>query len=227
MTLVAAVGNDTQAEEATLHLRRSRTDLSRLVTSGRPTGTALITVDPEGENQIVVVPGANADLRADQIDASGAEAVLCQLEIPMEAVSAASETATGLVCVNAAPAAPLPSEVLDRADVIIVNETEQSELADDLAKTSALVVVTLGAAGAKAFRSGRAVAEAQPPHVEPVDTVGAGDAFCGVFVTALAQEMSVAVALRRACAAGALATTAAGAQPSLPTASEIDAALGR
>lgn len=224
--LVAAVGKEPQADEATLLLRRSGMDMSRLVRSELPTGTALITVDPEGENQIVVVPGANGDLRPDQVEAGGAEVVLCQLEIPMEAVERAAETATGLFCVNAAPALPLTAPILERADVIIVNETEHSELSDDLAKTSALVVVTLGAAGAKAYRSGRSVAEAQPPPVEPVDTVGAGDAFCGALVTALGLGRSVAKALEWACAAGALATTVRGAQPSLPTAAEIDASMG-
>lgn len=224
-TLIAAVGDDPQATEATLLLRRARVDLSHLVTSELPTGMALITVDARGENQIVVVPGANGALRPDQIDAAGADIVLCQLEIPMDAVAAAGDTATGLFCVNAAPAKPLPPTILDRVDVVIVNETEHSQLADDLAKTTALVVVTLGPEGAKAYRSGRQVAEAQPPTVLPVDTVGAGDAFCGAFVTALAEGMSVAGALGWGCAAGALATTRPGAQPSLPTAEEIEAVM--
>lgn len=225
VTLLAAVGDDPQAEEATLLLRRSGMDLSRLARSTEPTGTALITLDPTGENQIVVVPGANHTLRPDHVDAGGADVVLCQLEIPMETVEAAAETATGLFCVNAAPAAPLPPSVRERADLLIVNETEHHQLADHLAKTSALVVVTLGAAGAKAYRAGRSVAEARPPRVEPVDTVGAGDAFCGALVTALGDGQSVPAALEWATAAGALATTSQGAQPSLPDRHQIEAAL--
>lgn len=225
VALVGAVGNDAHAEEATVLLRRAGIDLSRLVTSDLPTGTAMITVDTAGENQIVVVPGANGDLRPAQVDAAGAEVVLCQLEIPMEAVIMAAVTATGLFCVNAAPAASLPGEVLERADVVIVNETEQMELTDVLAKTTALVVVTQGPAGAKAYRTGRFVAEARPPAVTAIDTVGAGDAFCGAFVTALGRGMSVSNALGWGCAAGALATTRHGAQPSLPTAEEIDAVM--
>lgn len=221
--LVAAIGKDPQADEATLLLRRSGMDLSRVVRTKSPTGTAMITVDPQGENQIVVVPGANHELRPQHIDVTASEVVLCQLEVPLEVVAAAAQSASGLFCVNAAPAAPLPAPVLDRADVIIVNQTEHSELVDDLAGTTALVVVTLGAAGAKAYRSGREVAEAHSPPVKTVDTVGAGDAFCGAFATALGRGMSVAGALNWGCAAGALATTRHGAQPSLPTQEEIEA----
>lgn len=227
VTLLGAVGDDPEADAALSLLRDSDVDLSRLITSPAPTGTALITVDERGENQIVVVPGANATLVADQVDASGADVVLCQLEIPHEAVVAACRTATGLFCVNAAPARPLGAEVLDRADVIIVNESEREALSDELAETSALVVVTLGAAGAKAYRSGRLAAEAAPPDVDPVDTVGAGDAFCGAFVTALGRGSGVATALSWGCAAGALATTRPGAQPSLPTAADIEGILNR
>lgn len=225
VSLIAAVGDDANAPEALALLRESGVDLSRLVMTDEPTGLAMIAVADGGENQIVVVPGANAVLPAEAVDVSGAEAVLCQLEIPMEAVVAAARTCTGLFCVNAAPARPLPAEVLERADVVIVNETERDALAESLEDASALVVVTLGAAGAKAFRSRRLVAEAQPPPVDPIDTVGAGDAFCGVLVTALALGQDVRRALRRAVTAGALATTRHGAQPSLPTAAEIEQAL--
>jgi len=109
--------------------------------------------------------------------------------------------------------------------LLIMNESERDILSDSLSGVGALVVVTLGAAGAKAYRSGRLVAEAQPPPVEPIDTVGAGDSFCGALVVALLAGQSVASALKWACAAGALATTKPGAQPSLPTAAEIDRVL--
>lgn len=226
-TLIAAVGHDDHADEALTLLRSSGVDLSRLVTSTHPTGVAMIAVDPQGENQIVVVPGANAHLTSEQVNASDADVVLCQLEIPMEAVLAAAETATGLFCVNAAPAAELPVGILDRADVVIVNETERDALADSLDSTSALVVVTLGAVGAKAYRRGRLLAEAQPPPVTPLDAVGAGDAFCGVLISSLGEGDSLPAALERACAAGALATTVRGAQPSLPMAADIEAVLSR
>lgn len=222
VALVAAVGDDPEADSALALLSADGVDLSRLVITDSPTGLALIAVDSAGENQIVVVPGANHALRPEMADTAGYDAVLCQLEIPLETVAAAAETATGLFCVNAAPAQRLPEAVLERADVIIVNETERNALADSLADTPALVVVTLGAAGANAYRNGRLVAERQPPPVDPVDTVGAGDAFCGALVTALAGGAGVQEAMTWAVTAGALATTRHGAQPSLPTRDEIE-----
>lgn len=226
-SLIAAVGRDAVADEALALLAAEGVDLGSLQRVDAPTGLALITVGERGENLIVVVPGANAALDLAGASLVGADAVLCQLEIPIEAVATAAARAHGLFCLNAAPAVPLPEEVTDRVDVVIVNETERDELGAGLSGWPALVVVTLGAAGAKAYRSGRLVAEAQPPPVEPVDTVGAGDAFCGTLVTALASGATVAAALARACAAGALATTRAGAQPSLPTAAEVDAIMSR
>ncbi len=225
VALIAAVGNDPTAQEALQLLQASGVDLSGLVVTSDPTGTALITVDDKGENQIVVFPGANGSLGPQHVEVSGADIVLCQLEVPMEAVAAAAST-EGLFCLNAAPAASIPDEIMDKVDLLIVNEVERDSLGDSLRDLSALVVVTMGAAGAKAFRSGRLVAEAHPPPVVTVDAVGAGDAFCGALVTALAFERSVAAALDWACAAGALATTRRGAQPSLPRAKEIDAAAG-
>ena len=221
VSLIGAVGADSDAEEALALVVEAGVDLSGVRRVDAPTGLALITVSESGENQIVVVPGANHLLATDMIDIGATDAVLCQLEIPMDAVVAAAGRTQGLFCVNAAPATALPAEVLERADVLIVNETERDLLSDQLADTGALVVVTLGAAGAKAFRGGRVVAEVQPPPVDPVDTVGAGDAFCGALVTALAGGTTVAAALRYGCIAGALATTRQGAQPSLPTAAEI------
>ena len=227
VSLVAAVGTDPEAEAALVLLRREGVDLSRLVIADRPTGLAMITVEESGENQIVVAPGANGALSPADVDTADAEAVLCQLEIPLETVAAAAESAAGMFCVNTAPARPLPESVLERADLLIMNESERDVLSDSLAEVHSLVVVTLGAAGAKAYRSGRLVAEAQPPPMEAVDTVGAGDAFCGALVTALLSRDSVASALRWACAAGALATTREGAQPSMPSASEIEEAIRR
>ena len=223
---IGAVGSDEAATEALALLKESGVDLSGVVVTGEPTGTAMITVDEDGENQIVVVPGANAYLTSDRVEVSRDEVVLCQLEIPMETVSTVAASTEGVFCLNAAPAAEVADEVLAHTDLVIVNETERDVLGDALHGISALVVVTLGAAGAKAFRSGRLVAEAHPPPVVAIDTVGAGDAFCGALVTALASEESVTAALEWACAAGALATTRRGAQPSLPVASEIDAAAG-
>lgn len=228
VALIAAVGADPEAEEALALLDAEGVDLSTVVVDDEAaTGLALISVDAQGENQIVVVPGANSTLQPGDVDVRDAELVLCQLEIPTEAVAAAAVSSGGLFCLNAAPARPLPAEVFERADLVIVNEGERDALADELGDLSTLVVVTMGAAGAKAYRSGRLVAETQPPAVVAIDTVGAGDAFCGALVTSLLEGMSVAAALRFACAAGALATTRSGAQPALPTRAEITAILTR
>ncbi len=224
--LVAAVGADPDADFALELLGHDGVDLSSVAVVAEPTGLAMIAVDGKGENQIVVVPGANGALHPDMIDVIHDELVLCQLEVPMDVVEEAARTATGLFCVNAAPALPLPESVLDRADLLIVNESEREALGESLEGISALVVVTMGAAGAKAFRSGRLVAEAQPPAVVAIDTVGAGDAFCGALVTALLEGRSVAFALRWACAAGALATTRRGAQVSAPRGADIAAVMG-
>ncbi|MEN8233695.1 MAG: ribokinase [Actinomycetota bacterium] len=228
VTLIAAVGRDSLADEALALLRSEDVDLSRLlVVDDAPTGVALIAVDATGENQIIVAPGANRRLHADVVDAAGFDVVLCQLEVPDDAVAAAGNQATGLFCVNAAPARPLPSAVVDRCDVIIVNEIEHEELANQLAGFAGLLVVTLGARGAEAYRRGERVARADSPVVDAVDAVGAGDSFCGSFVVELASGTPLPDALGRACAAGASAATRPGAQPSLPTTEDVTALLGR
>lgn len=224
--LVAAVGSDTEATLALRRLESEGVDLSSVVVvDEEPTGVALITVDTAGENHIVVVPGANSALTPAAVDVSLDEAVLCQFEIPGVVLEAAASTVTGMFCVNAAPAIEVPGKVFERADLVIVNESERDALSKVIESAGALVVVTMGAAGAKAYRSGRLVAEAQPPPVTVVDTVGAGDAFCGALVTSLMGGSSVAAALRWACAAGALATTKLGAQEAAPTAAAIDEVL--
>lgn len=228
VSLVARVGRDANADEALALLRADGVDLSRAWRDpNQPTGIALITVDPEGENQIVVAPGANAALAPADVKITDVDGVICQFEIPEDAVDEAARQATGLFCVNAAPARRLTDVVRKRADVIVVNEIERGELDADLERFEGLVAVTLGAAGAALYRRGRQVARATPPPVRPVDTVGAGDAFVGALVVSMLQERSAQDALARACAAGALATVVRGAQPSLPTADQVDAAMVR
>jgi ribokinase len=226
VTLVAAVGADLLADEALRLLRRDGVELSRLVTvEDQSTGVALIVVDENGENQIAVAPGANRHLKPDQVDTRGFDAVLCQLEIPADTVMEAARQATGLFCLNAAPARPIPAPVFERADVIVVNEIEHDTLHDQLAGFEGVLVVTRGTRGADAFRQGERIATAQPPTVDAIDTVGAGDAFCGTLVVDLARGLAIETALRRACGAGALAATRVGAQPSLPTTSDLDTIL--
>ncbi|WP_433289132.1 ribokinase [Pseudonocardia sp. CA-142604] len=224
VTLVAAVGDDAAGDEALALLQHDGVRLDGLRREhGHPTGHALITVDDSGETTIVVAAGANATLDVSPDDVRGADAVLTVLEIPDSAVAAAVQHATGLVVLNAAPARALPSELLRRIDLVVVNTAEYAAIEGlDAARA---VAVTAGAKGAVLRRDGREVASAQPPPVDVVDGTAAGDAFTAALTVALLDGASDADALRGACAAGALAVTKAGAQPSLPTAAELAAVL--
>jgi ribokinase len=196
-------------------------DISGVHRDDGESGVALILVDAEGENVIVVAPGANARLVEADVSGVAADAVLCQLEIPMAAVAAAAAQAQGLFCLNAAPAIEVPGEVLRRADLVVVNRYEL----DALAETPRLVALTLGAEGAVLLEGGEEVARAAPPPVTAVDGTAAGDAFCSALLVSLLEGRDREEALRRACAAGAIAASRPGAQPSLPTAAELDEIL--
>ncbi len=185
-------------------------------------GVALILVDDEGENVIVVAPGANGRLAAADVQVGEADAVLCQLEIPLDAVEAAADQAR-FVCLNAAPALPVPVELIRRADLVIVNRFEL----DALPEEPKLTALTLGAEGAVLLERGSEVVRASPPKVDAVDGTAAGDAFCAALLVYLLRDADREDALRRACAAGALAASRHGAQPSLPTAAEVEELLHR
>jgi ribokinase len=212
--MVAAVGRDPFADEALAGLRAAGVELDLQVVDA-PTGVALITVDAAGETTIVVAPGAN-DTLAD-FELPRADAVLCQQEIPDDAVISAWQQAGGLFCLNAAPARRVSVD----PDLAVVNRFEQ----ESLARTDGLVAITLGAAGAILLEDGEEVARAEPPPVTAVDGTAAGDAFTACLLVSLLEGRERDEALRRACAAGALAASRFGAQPSLPTASEIDEIL--
>jgi ribokinase len=166
---------------------------------------------------IVVAPGANALLKP---PAELGAAVLCQLEIPLDTVAAVAERA-GRFFLNAAPAVPVPADVVRRAELVVVNRHEL----DALPEPPRLAALTLGAEGAVLLEDGEEVARARPPRVTAVDGTAAGDAFTACLVVALLEERDREEALARACAAGALAASRPGAQPSLPTAAEVDAIL--
>lgn len=225
VSLIAKVGKDTNADLALALIQQAGVDLTRARRDpSEPTGVALIVVANGGENQIVVAPGANRFLRPEDVHVDGLDAVLCQLEIPIETVVAVAEMAkASLFCLNAAPVRAVPDHLLERADLIVVNEIEQTAFSDRLARIEGLVAVTHGARGAVLYRRGREVARAAPPGVEAVDTVGAGDAFVAGLVVAMLEARSVGEMLERAVVAGALSTTKQGAQPSMPTRSEVDA----
>jgi ribokinase len=214
VTMIGAVGSDVLADEALAGLREAGVALE-LRESTEPTGVALIQVDRDGETTIAVAPGANGALGA--VELPPHDAVLSQLEIPDEAVLSAWEECTGLFCINAAPARPLAID----ADLAVVNRHEL----DALVRRDGLVALTLGAEGAVLLDDGEEVARAVPPPVEAVDGTAAGDAFTACLLVSLLEERMHEEALRRACAAGALAASRFGAQPSLPTAAEIDAIL--
>ena len=214
VTLIGAVGTDAFAEEALAGLRDAGVTLE-LADSDEPTGVALILVDDAGETEIVVAPGANRDLR--ELTLPEHDAVLCQLEIPNAAVEAAWERCEGVFCLNAAPARPVAVD----ADLTVVNRWEL----ETVTRREGLLAVTLGAEGAVLYEDGEEVARAAPPAVEAVDGTAAGDAFTACLLVSLLENRAYDEALLRACAAGALAASRDGAQPSLPTAPEIDAIL--
>ena len=227
VSLVGRVGRDGMAEEALALLLAGDVDVAGVVTdTTAPTGVALIAVDPEGENQIVVAAGANHSVMPEQMPARIETPLILQLELPVETVEAAVGRATEFVCVNLAPAAPVSDQLLRRADLLIVNETEAAFYGDLLHHGGGRVVVTEGAKGAVLYQGGVELARATPPKVTAVDATGAGDAFVGAICVALLEGMEPEAALRFACAAGAIAATRPGAQPSLPTRAEVERLIG-
>lgn len=230
---VGAVGTDPDGDLLAGALADAGVNLCRLRRSELPTGTALVVVDDNGENHIVVAPGANATMQAlraeDAAATRGAAVLLVQLEVPLSIVVEAAAVACDAgvrVVLNAAPASALPSALWPSLDVLVVNEHEAVAVSGgargiDSAVTALLgrvprVVVTLGAAGALvADRSGgRERIAAVAARV--VDTTGAGDTFCGVFAAALAAGELVPDAVCLANAAASLSVETPGAVPSIP-----------
>ena len=200
-------------------LDREGIDTSAVARDDGETGVALILVDASGENVIVVAPGANRRLTPDDVEVGDADAVMCQLEIPLEVVAAAAAQARFL-CLNAAPARGR-IELARDPDLMIVNRYEYEQVAP----YDGLVALTLGAEGAVLLEGGQRDRPRHPAAVTAVDGTAAGDAFCGALVVSLLEGRERGAALERACVAGALAASRAGAQPSLPTAAEVDALL--
>jgi ribokinase len=193
-------------------------------------GVALILVAEDGEDVIVVAPAANRRLEPEDVTRAllddDVDAVICQQEIPLEAVVAAFETALAherrpFLCFNAAPARGRLDPRL-RPNLLVVNRYEF----EAIGPYDGLVALTLGAEGAVLMEGGEELVRARPPRVEAVDGTAAGDAFCAALVVSLTEGRARDEALERACAAGALAASRAGAQPSLPTRDELDALIG-
>ncbi|GAA2170095.1 PfkB family carbohydrate kinase [Pedococcus bigeumensis] len=218
VAMVAAVGDDEGGRAYVERLRDRGIDVSAVrTTSTASTGQAWITVDDEGENAIVVIPGANGqvapDVLADALSGLGAgDVLLLQLEVPVRTVAAAARLAHGAgarVVVNAAPYAALPHDVAALADPLVVNEHEALQLADSDAQPTSLLV-TFGAAGCS--WDGERHDGIPVDAADVVDTTGAGDAFCGALAAALARGADRAAAVAAASQAGADAVRHRGAQ---------------
>lgn len=226
--LIAAIGDDSAAEEALALLREDGVDLSHCVRDRESsTGIALIAVAESGENHIVVAPGANATLSADSIHFPPADALICQLEVPARTINDVADRFAGFFCANLAPARHIEIGILERADLLVVNEIESAWYGEKLGACTGLVAITFGADGAELRRDGELVARSPSVPVDAVDTTGAGDAFTAALTVALVEEMAPERALRFACAAGAVAATRRGAQPSLPTRAEVEKLLAQ
>jgi len=238
-----AVGNDGFAAPALELLDAAGTDLSTTRRVSEPTGTALILVGGDGENMIAVVPGANGTNTAEDATAAVAalnagDTLMLQFEIPVAAVETALNAAKAKgvrTVLNLAPLIPEAERLGRLADIVIANETEFERLAgqDNMSaaerevalvrlhdETGQTLIVTLGGDGVIAIRDGE-ISSSKGLVIEPVDTVGAGDTFCGYFAASLDQGMDFHASLRRAAVAGSLACLKSGAQPSIPVASEV------
>jgi ribokinase len=213
VVLVGCVGDDADGAAYVAGLTARGVDATAVRRVTGPTGTALVVVDRDGENTIVVVPGANAEVSADDLHnlALGPEdVVLLQLEIPVPVVEAAIRRAAAAgarVVLNLAPFAELPADLLDECDPVVVNEHE----AATLARSPVSLLVTLGPRGARWERPGEQI-EIDAPPVEAIDTTGAGDMFAGTLAAALASGAGPRDAVTAAVEAAARSVTRPGAQ---------------
>ncbi len=244
VAFVGCVGDDPAGVELRAGLTTDGIDLTFLRTVvNTPSGIALISVAPDGDNSIVVSPGANDRLDSTDIERASvvleiAKITLLQLEVPVEMVTEAAEAAGGLVILNPAPAQALTSRLLESVDVLVPNETELALLTgsgvattfDELVDQARMLpaartVVTLGAQGALLVDETE-VHHQPAPQVTAVDTTGAGDSFCGALADVLAEGGSLADAVAWGVMVGAATTLRFGAQSSLPTAGEVADLLG-
>ncbi|MFE3559168.1 ribokinase [Streptomyces sp. NPDC059193] len=241
--LLARVGDDTYGRLLLDSQRAAGVDTTGVLVGEAPTGVALITVDPSGDNSIVVSPGANAKLTPTDVrPAAGllrvSRVVSAQLEIPLETVMEVIRNLPpdSRFVLNPSPPRTLPSEILKACDPLIVNEHEarvilgQRRVSEDpkewalmlLALGPASVVVTLGGNGAL-VASAEGITRVDPIEVEAVDTTGAGDSFTAALAWRLSQAASLTDAAIYAARVGAAAVTKHGAQDSFPTAEEVAA----
>jgi ribokinase len=204
---------------ALANLESAGVDLSHVAKVSVPTSIALVMVEESGENQIVIAKGANDEVTVDAASVSEADAVILQNEIPVEAMLEAARACTGLLCINAAPVRELPKELLERVDVLIVNEHEFAAYGEP---TKGVVVLTKGKDEAIVYQDGEVKATATPPQVAAIDTVGAGDTFVGAFVVAMTSGMNLEDSLQQAVHAASLSTLANGAQSGMPSFQQVE-----
>jgi ribokinase len=247
VTMVGRVGSDSFGPTLIQNLQKNSVDTDHVLTDESATGTAIIVVDADGQNSIVLSPGANGKVTLGDVEAvsfQDTDALLLQLEIPLEAVVHAASLArqNGLrVILNPAPARPLPDSLLADVDILVPNESELQLLSGQpvtdmnsvksaarvlLEKGVKTVIVTLGANGALLVTNEQ-VTHIPTFKVGVVDTTAAGDAFIGGLAAALLKGKPLKEAVRYGNASGALATTKFGAQPSLPTQNEVEQLLRR
>ncbi|WP_202370398.1 ribokinase [Pseudomonas sp. MWU318] len=246
VAMVGCVGNDDYGLQLRDALLAEQIDCQAVSTVEDSSGVALIVVDDNSQNAIVIVAGANGAMTPaviDRFDAvlQAADVIICQLEIPDATVGHALKRARALgktVILNPAPASrPLPADWFAAIDYLIPNESEASALSglpvDSLqsaesaanqliAMGAGKVIITLGAQGSL-FANGKGFEHFPAPKVQAVDTTAAGDTFVGGFAAALASGKSEAEAIRYGQVAAALSVTRAGAQPSIPTMSDVQA----
>ena len=245
VSFIGKVGNDSFGQSTIEMLRNEGIDVSGLtVAEDAPTGVAIITTVPSGENTIIIEPGANAKLTTEDITQAKdlfaqAAIVLMQLETPIPTLIKAAEMAKrqgAYVVLNPAPATPLPAELLQNVDLLIPNETEAAtisgiEVATDEDIPAAMerlqtlgvqdVIVTLGSKGACTTIDGK-MTTVPSRKVDAVDTTAAGDTFCGALCTALTQGKTLPEAMHYGCKAAAVSVTRRGAQMSMPYKEEIE-----
>ena len=244
VSFVGCIGSDQEGEILRSSLKNANVNCDFLIS--RPevsTGNAMIGVDAEGNNSIIVNSGANSALTQEDIVAAkeiveSAQVVLMQLEISTKCLEVAVEMASGIKILNPAPVVDISKKLLEKIDVLIPNRIELARLSnkesfenlDELEAAAKglgiqTVIVTLGSAGALLV-SDKQTELISSPAVESVDTTGAGDAFCGSMAESLSRGLSFLESVEYSVTAGALSTTTYGAQISMPTRSEVDSFLG-
>ncbi len=247
--MIACVGNDAFGSQLQGSMGEAGVDISRVRQSSRPTGCACIYVLPNGENAIVISPGANASLDApdavaDLADIGPQDILLTQLETPLETIQAAVRHAKArgaITILDPAPARSLPPGTLDTIDFVTPNQTETATLLGHAYSTDTLreaavaaerilglgpksVILKLGELGC-VFSDGARQLAVEAFRVNAVDTTAAGDVFNGALAVGLMEEMPMADTLRFATAAAAISVTRRGAQPSIPSRAEVEAML--